>query len=71
MPVVMYSEDEFESMTMELNRGAMRLAQALCEAKGFPCIRGPNNSVDGPGDYCDGCPAHEDCPFDFKREKQA
>jgi hypothetical protein len=68
MPMVFYTQTEYTSMQAELKLKAMTLAQSLAEAKGFPCIREPQNAgPDGPGDYCDACPAEDACPFEFKR----
>jgi len=56
--MIFYSKDEFKQMQDQLNVKAMSLAQRLAEAKGFPCIRKPNNA--GPSDrndYCCGCEA--------------
>jgi hypothetical protein len=67
MPLIFYTEDEHTAAMAKVTKRAMALAQDLCTAKSFPCIRGPNDTPDGPGDYCDGCPAEENCPAPFKQ----
>jgi hypothetical protein len=67
MPMILYTEQEHEAAVEAANARSIRLARALCEAKDFLCILGPEGRLDGPGEYCDGCPADKDCPARFKR----
>lgn len=67
MPVIFYTKEEHEAEMAVATAKGLRLAQALCAAKGTLCVYGPTGHVDGPGEYCDGCPAESDCPAQFKR----
>lgn len=67
MPIIFYTKEEHEAELAQANAKGLRLAQALCAAKGTLCVYGPTGRVDGPGEYCDGCPAELDCTATFKR----
>lgn len=67
MPTIFYSVEEHEAALAAANKNTMQLAQSLCVAKGYPCIRGPDDTPGGPGDSCDGCPSRKNCPTPFKR----
>lgn len=70
MPVIMYTQDEYTLALAASNTKAMALAQALCIATSYPCIRAADDEPDGPGEYCDDCPAQDHCPEPFKQWSQ-
>lgn len=71
MPIVYYTEQEYNSAIMKVEAKAMKLSQDLCEATEYPCILGPNASIiGGKGEYCDECPAEPNCPYQWKKWSQ-
>ena len=66
MPIVFYTQEEYETKMEVMYQKLFALARKLADAKGFQCIIEPK-SMNG---YCDKCPAKIECPFDLKQYEE-